>query len=143
MTLSQTCGKSQRLANVGLFQVGEVGEQLLDGAPGSQGLVDAEALNFLNRGFPFMRVNQTIRLAISYQHGEQARLSAGGGPSSRAPGMRSCGRGHGVEDQIIVGPQILTGKPVVRGTRISVEVVVELLAAGWSHPQILALRVRP
>lgn len=27
---------------------------------------------------------------------------------------------------------------VVRGTRISVELVVELLAAGWSHEQILA-----
>ena len=29
------------------------------------------------------------------------------------------------------------GKPVVRGTRISVEWVVDLLAAGWSHEQIL------
>jgi uncharacterized protein (DUF433 family) len=33
-------------------------------------------------------------------------------------------------DRIIVDPKILTGKPVVRGTRISVELVVELLAAG-------------
>ena len=41
-------------------------------------------------------------------------------------------------DRIIVDPKILTGKPVVRGTRISVELVVELLAAGWSHAQILA-----
>lgn len=41
-------------------------------------------------------------------------------------------------DRIIVDPKILTGKPVVRGTRISVELVVELLAAGWSHEQILA-----
>ncbi len=41
-------------------------------------------------------------------------------------------------DRIIVDPKILTGKPVVRGTRISVEMVVELLAAGWSHEQILA-----
>jgi uncharacterized protein (DUF433 family) len=41
-------------------------------------------------------------------------------------------------DRIVVDPQILTGKPVVRGTRISVELVVELLAAGWSHSQILA-----
>ena len=40
--------------------------------------------------------------------------------------------------RIIVDPKILTGKPVVRGTRISVEFVVELLAAGWSHSQILA-----
>jgi len=41
-------------------------------------------------------------------------------------------------DRIVVDPTILTGKPVVRGTRISVELVVELLAAGWSHEQILA-----
>ena len=41
-------------------------------------------------------------------------------------------------DRIVVDPKILTGKPVVRGTRISVELVVELLAAGWSHEQILA-----
>lgn len=41
-------------------------------------------------------------------------------------------------DRIVVDPKILTGKPVVRGTRISVELVVELLAAGWGHEQILA-----
>ena len=41
-------------------------------------------------------------------------------------------------DRIVVDPKILTGKPVVRGTRVSVELVVELLAAGWSHAQILA-----
>jgi uncharacterized protein (DUF433 family) len=40
-------------------------------------------------------------------------------------------------DRIVVDPKILTGKPVIRGTRISVELVVELLAAGWSHGQIL------
>ena len=43
-----------------------------------------------------------------------------------------------LHDRIVVDPKILTGKPVVRGTRISVELVVELLAAGWSHAQILA-----
>src|ERR1017187_4494042 len=37
-----------------------------------------------------------------------------------------------------VDSKIPTGKPVVRGTRISVELVVELLAAGWSHAQIPA-----
>jgi uncharacterized protein (DUF433 family) len=41
-------------------------------------------------------------------------------------------------DRIVVDPKILTGKPVVRGTRISVELVVHLLAAGWNHEQILA-----
>jgi uncharacterized protein (DUF433 family) len=43
-----------------------------------------------------------------------------------------------LSDRIIVDSRILTGKPVVRGSRISVELVVELLAAGWSHAQILA-----
>jgi uncharacterized protein (DUF433 family) len=43
-----------------------------------------------------------------------------------------------LNDRIIIDPKLLTGKPVVRGTRISVELVVELLAAGWSHAQILA-----
>jgi len=41
-------------------------------------------------------------------------------------------------DRIIVDPKILTGKPVIRGTRIAVELVVDLLAAGWSHTDILA-----
>ena len=41
-------------------------------------------------------------------------------------------------DHIVVAPKILTGKPIVRGARISVEMVVDLLAAGWSHDQILA-----
>jgi uncharacterized protein (DUF433 family) len=38
-------------------------------------------------------------------------------------------------DRVVVDPKILAGKPVVRGTRISVELVVELLAAGWNHTQ--------
>jgi uncharacterized protein (DUF433 family) len=41
-------------------------------------------------------------------------------------------------DRIVVDSKILTGKPVIRGTRVSVEFVVELLAAGWSHAQVLA-----
>ncbi len=40
-------------------------------------------------------------------------------------------------DHITVDPRILVGKPVVKGTRISVEMVVDLLAAGWTHEQIL------
>ena len=33
--------------------------------------------------------------------------------------------------------RILVGKPVVKGTRISVEMIVDLLAAGWTREQIL------
>lgn len=41
------------------------------------------------------------------------------------------------QDRITAGPKVLVGKPVVRGTRISVELVIDLLAAGWSQEQIL------
>ena len=34
------------------------------------------------------------------------------------------------EDGITIDPRVLVGKPVVRGTRIAVEFVVELLAVG-------------
>jgi uncharacterized protein (DUF433 family) len=40
-------------------------------------------------------------------------------------------------DHITVDPQILVGKPVVKGTRISVELVIDLLAAGWTQQQVL------
>ena len=39
-------------------------------------------------------------------------------------------------ERIILDPKVLTGKPVVRGTRMSVEFVVNLLANGWSERQI-------
>ncbi|MCU1232478.1 MAG: hypothetical protein JWP63_445 [Candidatus Solibacter sp.] len=43
-----------------------------------------------------------------------------------------------LNDRIVIDSKILTGKPVIRGTRMAVEFVVDLLAAGWSHTQILA-----
>ena len=42
-----------------------------------------------------------------------------------------------MSDRITVDPHVLVGKPVVKGTRISVELVVDLLAAGWTHEQVL------
>ena len=41
------------------------------------------------------------------------------------------------QDRIIVDPEILVGKPVVKGTRLSVEFIVDLLANGWAEDQIL------
>lgn len=41
-------------------------------------------------------------------------------------------------ERIAVDPEILTGKPVIRGTRLAVEFVLELLAAGESEGDILA-----
>lgn len=41
------------------------------------------------------------------------------------------------EDRITVDPKILTGKPVIKGTRLAVEFIIDLLAQGWSVQQIL------
>lgn len=41
------------------------------------------------------------------------------------------------KDRIVMNPDVLAGKPVVKGTRLSVEFVVELLAQGWSEDEIL------
>lgn len=38
---------------------------------------------------------------------------------------------------IILDPGILAGKPVVRGTRLSVEFIIGLLADGWTQSDIL------
>jgi uncharacterized protein (DUF433 family) len=40
--------------------------------------------------------------------------------------------------RITLDPQVLAGKPVVRGTRLSVEFVIGLMAEGWSEADILA-----
>lgn len=39
--------------------------------------------------------------------------------------------------RIEVNPQILVGKPVIKGTRISVELVIDLLAQGYNAEQIM------
>lgn len=40
-------------------------------------------------------------------------------------------------DRIRVDRSILVGKPVIKGTRISVEFVIDLLARGWTTDEIL------
>lgn len=39
-------------------------------------------------------------------------------------------------DHIIADPATLAGKPVVKGTRLSVDFVLGLLAAGWTREQL-------
>ena len=39
-------------------------------------------------------------------------------------------------DHIHSDPDILGGKPVVKGTRISVEIILDWLAVGWSEAEI-------
>jgi uncharacterized protein (DUF433 family) len=41
-------------------------------------------------------------------------------------------------DRITIDPTILVGKPVVRGTRLAVEFVLELVAAGWTFDDVVA-----
>ena len=39
--------------------------------------------------------------------------------------------------RIVADPDVLVGKPVIKGTRIAMELVMDLLAAGYSTRQIL------
>jgi len=41
------------------------------------------------------------------------------------------------KDRIVIDPEILVGKPIVKGTRLAVDFVVGLLAEGWSREQVL------
>ena len=41
------------------------------------------------------------------------------------------------QDHIIIDPDILVGKPVIKGTRLAVEFIIDLLAAEWTEAEIL------
>ncbi len=41
------------------------------------------------------------------------------------------------EKRIIIDPKILVGKPVIKGTRLAVDFILDLLAQGWSYDEIL------
>ena len=41
------------------------------------------------------------------------------------------------EARIVLDPSILSGKPVVRGTRLSVDFIIGLMAEGWGEADIL------
>jgi uncharacterized protein (DUF433 family) len=40
-------------------------------------------------------------------------------------------------ERIVLDPTILAGKPVIRGTRLSVEFIIGLMADGWNEADIL------
>ena len=42
-----------------------------------------------------------------------------------------------MEDLIVSDPRVMLGKPIIRGTRITVELILEKLAAGESVDQLL------
>ncbi len=41
------------------------------------------------------------------------------------------------QEIIVVEPNILLGKPIIRGTRLAVEFIIDLLAQGWSTEDII------
>jgi uncharacterized protein (DUF433 family) len=41
-----------------------------------------------------------------------------------------------VPDRIVIDTKICAGKPCIRGTRLTVDLILELLALGWSFTQI-------
>lgn len=40
-------------------------------------------------------------------------------------------------DYVEVNPEVMTGKPVIKGTRIAVEHILERLGDGWTDTQLL------
>jgi len=40
--------------------------------------------------------------------------------------------------RITLDPDVLAGKPVIRGTRLSVEFIIGLMADGWTETEIIA-----
>ncbi|MFH0765731.1 MAG: DUF433 domain-containing protein [Calditrichota bacterium] len=42
------------------------------------------------------------------------------------------------QDRISINPEVLVGKPVIKGTRLSVEFIVGLLASEWTEDDIRA-----
>ena len=45
--------------------------------------------------------------------------------------------GEQLVERIVINPQIMVGKPVIRGTRVSVELIVRMLAQGIPESEIL------
>jgi uncharacterized protein (DUF433 family) len=41
------------------------------------------------------------------------------------------------QSRITLDPNILVGKPIIKGTRLAVEFIIDLLAQGWSTDEIL------
>lgn len=41
------------------------------------------------------------------------------------------------QERIVVDPEILVGKPIIKGTRLAVDFIVDLLAQGWTEMDIL------
>jgi uncharacterized protein (DUF433 family) len=42
------------------------------------------------------------------------------------------------QDYVERNPKVMVGKPVIKGTRITVELILERLGDGWSEAELLA-----
>jgi uncharacterized protein (DUF433 family) len=59
------------------------------------------------------------------------------GSSNVSPEKRTSQSTMTEHPRIALAPDVLLGKPVIRGTRLSVEFVIGLMADGWSEANIL------
>jgi uncharacterized protein (DUF433 family) len=60
--------------------------------------------------------------------------------SAQGTGSESALRGGSVvnwADRIVLDPKVIVGKPAVKGTRRSVERIIESLANGWTEVELL------
>ena len=47
-------------------------------------------------------------------------------------------KGDHLLDRIVINPRVMVGKPIIRGTRLTVEYILNLLAHGATEAEILA-----
>jgi len=47
------------------------------------------------------------------------------------------------KDRIIINPKIMVGKPIVKGTRITVELILKLLAQGVTVEELISKKYYP
>ena len=47
-------------------------------------------------------------------------------------------KGDPLLDRIVINPRVMVGKPIVRGTRLTVEYILNLMAHGATESEILA-----
>ena len=84
-----------------------------------------------------------VRLARSWYGEGVLAMSAAAGPVDGGTDQVSVAKPIGTggvmswRERITVSDSVLAGKPIIKGTRISVEFVIDLLARGWTVDQVL------